>query len=379
MLELARGLKANGHEVTICAHSYHPGTIDPDPAEEFEIRAVTTGAYELPAGGRAAKEFAGRGMAELAALFPGDADVINVHEGPVHLAALAYKRAGGPAPVVWTRNDATQFELALLPEESWLPQVSAPHRVLRRYLARVDRDAAHAVDAIVVLDHRNRSMVERAYGREAEIIQSGAAAKFFSAPERAAARARLGIPADEFAVLGVGILIPYRRHEDLVRAVGLLSDRGRAPKLRLIGSDHLSPETGAMLREIVAAEALEQRVELIQTAVSDDDLVAHFAAADAFVFPNELQTWGLAPLEAIAAGTPVVVSRGAGVHEVLEGRDGVQLIEPRHPEQIAAALQRIREAPGEFDVATTREWTRSEFSAQHFAERMAELFTRLQA
>ena len=376
MLELASGLDDAGHEVVLAAHSYEPGTIDPDPADRFEIRAVHTGAFEIPQTSAAVRDFVGPGLRRLAELFPDDADVVNVHEGPVHLAGLAAKRLR-PTPVVWTRNDATQYELALMPEESWLPPVSGFQRAARRWLARQDRDAAQAMDAIVVLDSRNKRMVQRAYDRDAVIIQSGAAAKFFDAPAKAEARARLGIPEDEFAVLGVGILVSYRRHEDLIRAIGLLDDNGRRPQLRLIGSDHLYPETGAMLRDLVASENLEDRVELIQTAVSDSDLVAHFAAADAFVFPNEFQTWGLAPLEAIAAGTPVVVSRGAGVHEVLEGRKGVQLVDPRAPQQIADALQRIRLDPAGFAVTETREWSREEFGSRTFAARMAELFESL--
>jgi glycosyltransferase involved in cell wall biosynthesis len=159
--------------------------------------------------------------------------------------------------------------------------------------------------------------------------------------------------------------------------MSLLAPEGRTPRLRLIGSDHLSPETGVSLRKFVDESGIEDRVELIQTAVPDDELLAHFAAADAFVFPNELQTWGLAPLEAIAAGTPVVVSRGAGVHEVLDGRPGVQLVDPRAPEQIAAALENIRNAPGDWDVTETREWSRTELSSTAFAGHMADLFESL--
>ena len=129
-----------------------------------------------------------------------------------------------------------------------------------------------------------------------------------------------------------------------------------------------------MRRLVVAAHQRADRVELIQTAVSDADLVAHFAAADAFVFANQRQTWGLAPLEAIAAGTAVVVSRGAGVHEVLDGHQGVQLVDPQSPQQIAGALQRIKDDPAAYDVSETRAWTRKQFSAEAYARRMLELF-----
>jgi glycosyltransferase involved in cell wall biosynthesis len=372
MLELGVGLESLGHEVVICAHQFEPGTIDPEIEQRFEIRAARTGPIEIPLNDAQSLKRAWIDMRELAKVVPNDVDVLNVHEAPAHMAGW-YARRRGVRPVVWTRNDATLYELAKLPEESWLPPSGRARNLVRIAAGQPDRIAARGIDQIVVLDERNRRMVREAYDRDARIVRSGAAQKFFDAPTHEAARAQLGIAADEFAVLAVGILIPYRRHEDIVSAVALIDDA----RLRVIGSDHVSPETAQALRAQVDAAGLTDRVELIQDAVSDAELVAHFAAADAFVFANELQTWGLAPLEAIAAGTPVIVSRGAGVHEVLGGRPGVQLVDTRSPKQIAEALERIRRDRSAFDVAATREWSHAELASTTFATRMAELFEEL--
>jgi hypothetical protein len=55
----------------------------------------------------------------------------------------------------------------------------------------------------------------------------------------------------------------------------------------------------------------------------------------------------------------------------------VQLVDPRAPEQIAAALERIRSDPSAYDVAETRSWIHDEFASATFAARMAELFDEL--
>jgi glycosyltransferase involved in cell wall biosynthesis len=378
MLQLALGLDAQGHEVTICAQNYEPGTIDPQIEERFEIRSPNVGPIKVPSGHLAFQRSAIFGSGALARVVPRDVDVLNVHEYPAQLAAL-YLKPFRDYPIVWTRNDTALFEMAKLQDEStnFARSYGRAVNALRMLVGLPDLAAARAMDAIVVLDKRNRDNVERAYKRTPRIIQSGAAAQFFDAPTRAEARAQLGIPEDEFAVLAVGILVHYRRHEDIVSAVAQLGPEGRTPRLRVIGSNHLFPEVGVALERQIADAKLEERVELIQTAVGERDLVAHFAAADAFVFANEMQTWGLAPLEAIAAGTPVIVSRGAGVHEVLEGRPGVQLVDPRSPDQIAAALESIRRDPAAWDIGETREWTRDEFSTPTFARKMAALFDEL--
>lgn len=376
MLELGRALKQQGHEVVICAQQFEPGSIEPDPQAEFEVRAVNTGEIAVPHSRLSYLRLSWMQTKSLAKLIPKDADAINLHEAPAHFTALHLPQSS--APIVWTRNDATLYEMALMPEEVWAPTGNAAMRGFRRQLGRPDRRAAARMEAIGVLDQRNRRMVERAYGRSAEVIQSGAAEKFFIGPSKIDARAQLGIPDDEFAVLCVGISAPYRRHEDLIDATALLGRRRPEMNVRarIVGSDHIFPDVGSMLREKVARLPDPTRVELMQQAISDDDLTTHLAAADAFVFPNELQTWGLAPLEAIAAGTPVVVSRGAGVHEVLEGRAGVELVSPRAPDQIAAAIAAVADDPAGYDVSETRSWIRENFSAATYANRMAALMTR---
>ncbi len=50
-----------------------------------------------------------------------------------------------------------------------------------------------------------------------------------------------------------------------------------------------------------------------------------------FVILSQRYAWGLAPLEALASGTPVILTPGAGVYDVLAGRPGVQVVPARGP------------------------------------------------
>jgi glycosyltransferase involved in cell wall biosynthesis len=214
-------------------------------------------------------------------------------------------------------------------------------------------------------------MVRRAYRREAQIVRSGPAQWFFDPPPRAEARARLGVDEGAWLVAGVGILLPHRRFEDLIEAIAQLSGDASVRAL-IVGDDRHDPAYAGRLASLIAEHGLEDRIALPRTSISDDELRDVYSAADAFVFPNRRQTWGLAPLEALAAGTPVVVSSGAGVHEVLRGRPGVEIVEPERPAEIAAALTRPRER-GRDGLEPTREWIREELNNRRYAERMAEL------
>ena len=76
-----------------------------------------------------------------------------------------------------------------------------------------------------------------------------------------------------------------------------------------------------------------------------DDLVSAYASADALVFPSTSETFGMAPLEAMACGLPAVASMTGGLVDTL--RDGVNALvhEPNNPAAIAACVQRLQSDP----------------------------------
>lgn len=375
MTELALSLRELGHEPTICVHDYDPENAFTGAAEGIEIRSVRTGPYEVPVGAKQALRQIWREMPALAKIVPADVDIINAHEFPaIHAGRIAARRL--KAPLVWTRNDYTVFEFALMPEQTPVPAMSLPQRAIRAVVSFPDALAARSADSIVVLDSRNKRMVRHCYRRDAEIVQSGPASFFFDAPDRAEARDRLGIDQNEFFAQGLGIMFPQRRFEDLIEALKLLP--GDSPiRARIVGSAHIDPAYAQSIVDLVKASGLEDRVTLITESISEDDLRNSYAAADVFVFPNSMQTWGLAPLEAIAAGTPAIVSRGAGVHEVLDDQAGVRLVDALAPQQIADALEAIRSDPASFDVSETREWVAANLNNQRYGENMAALFERV--
>ncbi|MBW1602194.1 glycosyltransferase [Streptomyces sp. JJ66] len=140
-----------------------------------------------------------------------------------------------------------------------------------------------------------------------ELIPNGIEpARFrFQAGVRRQTRARLGLPRDAFVVGGVGRLAPGKRFDVLVRAVAALPHA----RLLLVGD---GPQR-LPLRRLAARLGAADRVLLTGErggAVADADsgepeLPALLAAMDAFVSPSREEAFGLAALEALAAGLPV--------------------------------------------------------------------------
>jgi D-inositol-3-phosphate glycosyltransferase len=371
-LELGIALQDLGHTVTVVAHDFDPETTPSEAAERLDIRAVRVGPVVPPASRADLLRLQWSGMRAVAQLVPPGTDVINAHEWPASRAGrLAARRLR--VPWVWTRNDDTAWERGLVPETTLFDKPSPPGRVARLVAGLPDVLDARAAARIVVLDTRNADAVRRAYRRDSEVLRCGPSSEFFAAPERAAARARLGVPERAKLAVAVGILFPHRRFEDLIEAVAQLSSE--APlEVRIIGSDQQDPGYADRLERLVAESGVGDRVRLERRGVPQDELRDLYAGADAAVFPNRRQAYGLAPLEALASGTPVVLSTGVGVSEVLSGRPGVLMVPPESPLELASALREALDPAAREGAAETREWIRAHLSNERYARRMAEIY-----
>jgi glycosyltransferase involved in cell wall biosynthesis len=142
-----------------------------------------------------------------------------------------------------------------------------------------------------------------------------------------------GLPA-EFIIF-VGTLEPRKNVPALLKALRQLHDRGYGVDLAIVG------RKGWLYEEIfatVAALRLSDHVHFLRD-VPNDDLARLYNAAQCLTLPSHYEGFGLPPLEAMACGTPVVVSNRSSLPEVV-GEAGL-LIDPDRPEDLATAIGRI--------------------------------------
>lgn len=128
----------------------------------------------------------------------------------------------------------------------------------------------------------------------------------FDPAARAATRARLGVSEGTLVVGGVGRLVPGKHFETLVRAVAVLPDA----RLLLAGG---GPERDA-LHGIASALGALDRIHMLgecdgtvaSTGGGEWAIPDLLSAMDVFVSPSSDETFGLAVLEALAAGLPAL-------------------------------------------------------------------------
>jgi glycosyltransferase involved in cell wall biosynthesis len=372
MLELGTGLVERGHRVTVACYDFLAGSEFSYAADRLEIRSVRQGPFELPADNRELARRFWLDMPKVAKLVPHDADVVNSHDW---VALRPGRIAAGrlSVPLVWTRNNESLWERAIVPQLSITGERSLPRRVLQAAMTWPDLLDARRADAIAVLSAQQVEMVRRSYRKEALLLPVGPPAHFFDPPQRAAARARLGIGEDTFLVVGMGTLVEHRHFDDLIEASALLADDRKLHTL-IAGSDHEDPACGDRLAAQIAARGLSERVTLPRKSLSDAELKDTYAAADVFVILSQRYAWGLAPLEALASGTPVILTPGAGVYDILAGRPGVQAVAPRDPHAIAQAIRGWRSGEGREDLESTRTWLREEYALDTYVTRMEQVY-----
>ena len=140
----------------------------------------------------------------------------------------------------------------------------------------------------------------------------------------------------------IGMVARLEAHKDqptLIRAAGLLGRRGLDCEVWLIGEGSRRRE----LETLIAAEDLRDRVRLLGMRRDVPELVGQL---DLFVFattPDE--GLGIALIEAMAAGVPVVASDVGACREVLDDGALGLLVPPRDPVALADAILRVRDEP----------------------------------
>jgi glycosyltransferase involved in cell wall biosynthesis len=177
-------------------------------------------------------------------------------------------------------------------------------------------------------------------------------------------------------LLTVCILMPRRRLEDVVRAIRILTQEGLDVAYLVVGRTSGSETYAESIEAEVRASDLGNHVKIIGE-VSEKDLIDYYHACDAFVWAADRdQSWGMAGMEAMAAGRPVIVSRANGLAEILEDGRTALLVTPCSPESIADAVERlIRDRALAHSVASQgQELVRERYSWRKHAEQMLALF-----
>lgn len=153
---------------------------------------------------------------------------------------------------------------------------------------------------------------------------------------RAEQRVAWGVSPGEVVVLVLGALERRKGQDVLLSAVEQLGEGAAAVRLVFCGD--------GSERAALEAQAAPLGGRVIFTGFQDEVAPA-LAAADVVVVPSRHEGLGVAALEAMAAGKPVIASRVGGLAEVVVDGESGLVVPPEDPPALASALARLLADP----------------------------------
>ncbi len=208
-------------------------------------------------------------------------------------------------------------------------------------------------------------------------------------PEQLVAfRARFGLEESAPVLLSVGRMDPVKRQDLLIEAFARVHRRFPRTKLLLAGGGSFSTRELARgssdpaahwaqtLARRIAAHRLGRSV-ILTGNLSDVELQAAYHCATAFVHPAPWEGFGLVVVEAWLHRRPVVVSRGAGVAELVEDSVNGYTYPPGSVDRMARAIERLLQNPRDAEtMGTIGALVARRCTVQRAAPRLREIFDR---
>jgi len=242
-----------------------------------------------------------------------------------------------PIPLVSTMHDVTPF--------LYRGSVPATLRLrYRRQLSDTLRESRRVITVSQIL-FSTLSVYAHVDPAKVRVIHNGVSERFTPETDSAvlsAVRRRYSLP-ERFA-LWAGDFRPEKNVLFLIDAWSRLQRRlADLPALVLAGAHKIGYRR---LAHEVAERRLGDKV-LFPGFVGDEDLPAVYSAATVFVFPSLAEGFGLPPLEAMACGTPCVVSNSSSMPEVTGS--AALLFDPTSLEAFESCMTRVLTDPGLYE------------------------------
>jgi len=303
---LTMGLVRAGHQAELAC----------DPRGRLWERARLEGIECHPLSIRNALDFAA-GLRLRNLLTRGRYDIVHFHTSRAHSMA-PFARGHARALIVTRRMDYR------------------PNRLFAPYLYN------RAVDGVAAISNKvAEALSEAGVARDRlRIIPSGVDCEHFrpaNSSEREAARSRIGIAREDFLVGSVGMLEERKGHRYLIEAIAIANRaRGATSRIKcaIAGDGSLREELAGFARE----RGIAGDIFLIGMIGDARELLD---GLDLFVFPSLSEGLGVALLEAMACGLPIIATRVGGIVDIVEDGESGVLVPTRDSKAIGAAMAKL--------------------------------------
>ena len=238
-----------------------------------------------------------------------------------------------------------------------IPHVSTFHTLAqKKILARVGEyetnDRLHVEytmaensDSIIISTQDEADTIKDIYNIPTDklnVIPAGVDLNLFKPKDKYETKKHLGLNSEKI-ILAVARLEPLKGLDILISAIYKIENN--ADITLLIAGDYLNNQTEFQrLQTIIKALNLSEKIIFLGN-IQHNKMPLYMSAADVLVMPSYYESFGLAALEAMACGTPVITSRNSGAKTFIEQGTSGYLIPWNCPEHYAERLEILLKNP----------------------------------
>ena len=222
-------------------------------------------------------------------------------------------------------------------------QLANPNETEPSIRLEMERRLIQRVDGIIASTLEERTQIIRHCGAtpgQVRVIPCGIDLKLFVPKDQQQAREKLGLKHNQPVLLFVGRLDPFKGPDLLLRAATMMDEKAQ---IVIVGGKSTGDKEVRQLQELAAQLKISKRVHFTG-ARQQHELPKIYSAADVTVVPSYHESFGLAAVESLACGTPVVATQAGGLKTVIRQGETGYLV-PRCPGFFAERLDTLLQNP----------------------------------
>lgn len=232
-------------------------------------------------------------------------------------------------------------------------------------------------DIFITVSERNKGIlckyIDNKYISKIVVVPNGYDNNLFKPCSREKARSELRISRKSIVIVNIANLLPHKGHKDLIKAIELLKTHYRIENIicYIIGQGPLYDS----LYEMIKTYSLEENVVLTGW-IPSYKMVIYLNASDLFAFtslPNG-ESFGIAQIEAMGCGIPIVATRNGASEEIIASDYYGLLCEPKNPEDLAEKIS----------VSLNKEWDQEkivkyskQYTWENITKQTVELYSKI--
>ncbi len=260
----------------------------------------------------------------------GGAKFVSIKKPAIHI-----NYCHSPTHFYWRKYDEYLDNPSIRPK--WLARLGM--KILVKRLKSNDYRAAQKVGYFIANSNHIAADIKKHYGRDSEVIHPPIDISRFMPMQS-------GMGSQTYIIWGRHV--PYKRGDLAIEACNQLGRR------LIVVSD------GPFMKRM---QALAGDKTEFSGWITDEEFNSYVKQSAAFLFPGE-EDFGISPVEALAAGLPVIAyARGGALDYVVDAETGV-LFDEQTVGSLAAAIQRFESM--KFDEAAIKKFVRTEFAPEIF-------------